>query len=75
MFQTFGQMDVYGRSGVRRWMDVAAIKVFSSIGDPDSAETISRQCGEFTALSQGTSTSSGSSRGEVARRMIRLEEM
>ncbi|MBB4000490.1 type IV secretory system conjugative DNA transfer family protein [Aureimonas pseudogalii] len=92
MFQTLGQMDVYGKSGVRQWMDVAAIKVFSSIGDPDSAEAISRQCGEFTALSHGTSTSSGSSHrrdelfgsasrsagsstGEVARRLIRPEEI
>ncbi|WP_280137601.1 type IV secretory system conjugative DNA transfer family protein [Aureimonas sp. AU40] len=92
MFQTLGQMDVYGRSGVRQWMDVAAIKVFSSIGDPDSAETISRQCGEFTALASGTSTgtgtshrkdelfgsssrNSGSSTSEVARRLIRPEEV
>lgn len=92
MFQTLGQMDVYGKSGTRQWLDVAAIKIFSSIGDPSSAETISRLCGEFTALSHGTSISSGaahrhdelfgsdnrssgSSTSEVARRLIRPEEV
>lgn len=92
MFQTLGQMDVYGQSGRRQWMDVAAIKVFSSIGDPDSAEMVSRMCGEFTAITHGssanwgssrrsgelfgqTSHGSGSSSGEIARRLIRPEEV
>ena len=92
MFQTIGQLRVYGEAGVKQWFDVAAIKAFSSIGDPETAEYISKACGEFTAIASGSNTSSGashrrdellgsnnrssgSSTSEVARRLIKPEEV
>ncbi len=61
MFQTIGQLELYGRAGVKQWFDVAAIKAFSSIGDPETADYISRTCGDFTAIASGRNTSAGAS--------------
>ena len=61
MFQTIGQLELYGRAGVRQWFDVAAIKAFSSIGDPETADYISKACGDFTAIASGRNSSSSAS--------------
>jgi len=45
--------------------DAALLNYFASIQDLETAEMLSRACGEFTALGYSFSESSGSSSGRV----------
>jgi type IV secretion system protein VirD4 len=91
LYQSLGQLRAgFGEGGQRAWFDSAFLKCFASIQDLETAEMLSRVCGEFTALgdsfSEGSGSSSGrdynsysrhqsSSRHQVARRLIKPEEI
>jgi len=91
LYQSLGQMrGSFGEAGQRAWFDSAFLKCFASIQDLETAEMLSRACGEFTALgdsfTEGSGSSSGrdynsrsrhqsSSRQQVARRLIKPEEI
>ncbi|WP_026622781.1 type IV secretion system protein VirD4 (plasmid) [Ensifer sp. WSM1721] len=84
IFQSLGQMrETYGgRDATSKWFESAAWISFSAINDPDTAEYVSRRCGETTVevdqLSRSTQ-SSGSSRTRskqlVSRRLILPHEV
>jgi type IV secretion system protein VirD4 len=90
LYQSLGQLRAgFGEGGQRAWFDSAFLKCFASIQDLETAEMLSRACGEFTALgdsfSEGSGSSTGrdyshsrhqsSSRQQVARRLIKPEEI
>ena len=90
LYQSLGQLRAgFGEGGQRAWFDSAFLKCFASIQDLETAEMLSRVCGEFTALgdsfSEGSGSSTGrdyshsrhqsSSRQQVARRLIKPEEI
>jgi type IV secretion system protein VirD4 len=91
LYQSLGQLrGAFGEAGQRAWFDSAFVKLFASIQDLETAEMLSRACGEFTALgdsfSEGSGSSSGrdhsshsrhqsSSRQQLARRLIKPEEI
>ena len=90
LYQSLGQLRAgFGESGQRAWFDSAFLKCFASIQDLETAEMLSRACGEFTAVgdsfSEGSGSSTGrgyshsrhqsSSRQQVARRLIKPEEI
>jgi len=67
LFQSIGQMrEVYGgRDAASKWFESASWMSFSAINDPETAEYISRRCGDTTVeVSQisRSSQASGSSR-------------
>ncbi|MQW86371.1 Ti-type conjugative transfer system protein TraG [Sinorhizobium saheli] len=84
IFQSLGQMrETYGgRDAASKWFESASWISFSAINDPDTAEYVSRRCGETTVevnqLSRSTQ-SSGSSRTRskqlVSRRLILPHEV
>ena len=91
LYQSLGQLrGAFGEAGQRAWFDSAYLKCFAAIQDLDTAEMLSRACGEFTALGDSFSEGSGSSAGrdysshsrhqsssqqQVARRLIKPEEI
>ena len=90
LYQSLGQLRTgFGDGGQRAWFDSAFLKCFASIQDLETAEMLSRACGEFTALgdsfSEGSGSSTGrghshsrhqsSSRQQLARRLIKPEEI
>jgi type IV secretion system protein VirD4 len=90
LYQSLGQLRAgFGEGGQRAWFDSAFLKCFASIQDLETAEMLSRGCGEFTALGDSLSEGSGSSIGrdyshsrhqsrsrhQVARRLIKPEEI
>jgi type IV secretion system protein VirD4 len=90
LYQSLGQLRAgFGEGGQRAWFDSAFLKCFASIQDLETAEMLSRACGEFTALGDSFSEGSGSSMGrdyshsrhqsssrqQVARRLIKPEEI
>ncbi|MBV8140033.1 MAG: type IV secretory system conjugative DNA transfer family protein [Deltaproteobacteria bacterium] len=90
LYQSLGQLRAgFGEGGQRAWFDSAFLKCFASIQDLETAEMLSRACGEFTALGDSFSEGSGSSTGRghshsrhqsstrqpVARRLIKPEEI
>jgi type IV secretion system protein VirD4 len=90
LYQSLGQLRAnFGEGGQRAWFDSAFLKCFASIQDLETAEMLSRTCGEFTALGDSFSEGSGSSTGrdyshsrhqsgsrqQVARRLIKPEEI
>jgi type IV secretion system protein VirD4 len=90
LYQSLGQLRAgFGEGGQRAWFDSAFLKCFASVQDLETAEMLSRACGEFTALgdsfSEGSGSSTGrdfshsrhqsSSRQQVARRLIKPEEI
>ncbi|MCQ6473630.1 type IV secretory system conjugative DNA transfer family protein, partial [Vibrio parahaemolyticus] len=67
LFQSIGQMrEVYGgRDAASKWFESASWMSFSAINDPETAEYISRRCGDTTVEVSQISRSSqaaGSSR-------------
>ena len=91
LYQSLGQLrGSFGDAGQRAWFDSAFLKCFASIQDLETAEMLSRACGEFTALgesfTEGSGTSSSwdhnsrsghqsSSQQQLARRLIKPEEI
>jgi type IV secretion system protein VirD4 len=91
LYQSLGQLrGTFGESGQRAWFDSAFLKCFASIQDLDTAEMLSRACGEFTALGDSFTEGSGSSSSwehnsrsshqstsqqQLARRLIKPEEI
>jgi type IV secretion system protein VirD4 len=91
LYQSLGQLrGAFGEAGERAWFDSAYLKLFAAIQDLETAEMLSRACGEFTALgdsfTQGTGYASGrdyrsrsthqsSNQQQVARRLIKPEEI
>ena len=84
LFQSIGQMrEAYGgRDATSKWFESASWISFSAINDPDTADYISRRCGDTTVevdqLSRSTQTS-GSSRTRskqlASRRLILPQEV
>lgn len=82
IFQSIGQMrEAYGgRDATSKWFESASWISFAAINDPDTAEYISRRCGDTTIeVDQLTRTSqmSGSSRSrskQLSRRPLILPE-
>lgn len=80
LFQSIGQMrEAYGgRDASSKWFESASWISFAAINDPDTAEYISRRCGDLTVEVGQTSTSSrmnGTSRTrskQLARRPLIL---
>lgn len=80
LFQSIGQMrEAYGgRDASSKWFESASWVSFAAINDPETAEYISRRCGDTTVEVGQTSTSSrmnGSSRTrskQLARRQLIL---
>ena len=91
LYQSLGQLrGAFGDAGQRAWFDSAYLKCFAAIQDLDTADMLSRACGEFTALGDSSTEGSGSSSGrdynshskhhsssqqQVARRLIKPEEI
>jgi type IV secretion system protein VirD4 len=90
LHQSLGQMrGSFGEAGQPAWSDSAFLKCFASIQDLETAEMLSRACGAFTALGDSFAGGSGaswcdynshsrqqsSSRQQVARRLIKPEEI
>jgi type IV secretion system protein VirD4 len=90
LYQSLGQLRAgFGEGGQRAWFDSAFLKCFASIQDLETAEMLSRACGDFTALGDSLSEGSGASTGRgyshsrhqssnrqpVARRLIKPEEI
>ncbi|MHB8384530.1 MAG: type IV secretory system conjugative DNA transfer family protein, partial [Candidatus Binataceae bacterium] len=91
LYQSLGQLRAaFGEAGQRAWFDSAYLKLFASIHDPETAEMLSRACGEFTALGDSITEGSGSSSGgdhstrsshqstsqqQIGRRLIKPEEI
>jgi type IV secretion system protein VirD4 len=80
LFQSIGQMrEAYGgRDASSKWFESASWISFAAINDPETAEYISRRCGDTTVEVEQTSTSSrmnGTSRTrskQLARRPLIL---
>jgi type IV secretion system protein VirD4 len=91
LYQSLGQLrGAFGTAGQRAWFDSSYLKCFAAIQDLDTAEMLSRACGEFTALGDSFTEGSGSSSGRdynshsthrsssqqhLARRLIKPEEI
>ena len=81
----------WGAHGRQAWFDAAFLRLFSHIQDYEAADYLSKACGEFTALGDSVTEGSGSSssgwehsshsshqstsRQQVARRLIKPEEV
>jgi type IV secretion system protein VirD4 len=81
----------WGAHGRQAWFDAAYLRLFSHIQDYEAADFLSKACGEFTALGDSVTEGSGSSssgwehsshsshqstsRQQVARRLIKPEEV
>ena len=91
LYQSLGQLtQSWGHQGRQAWFDSAYLRLFSHIQDYEAADFLSRACGEFTALGDSVTEGSGSSsswehssrsthsstsRQQVARRLIKPEEI
>jgi len=91
IYQSLGQLTQgWGAHGRQAWFDAAYLRLFSHIQDYEAAEYLSKACGEFTALGDSITEGSGSSsswqhrsrsshqstsRQQVARRLIKPEEV
>lgn len=91
LYQSLGQLtQSWGPQGRQAWFDSAYLRLFSHIQDYAAAEYLSKACGEFTALGDSTTEGSGASsswehssrsthqstsRQQVARRLIKPEEI
>jgi type IV secretion system protein VirD4 len=91
IYQSLGQLTQgWGAHGRQAWFDAAFLRLFSHIQDYEAAEYLSKACGEFTALGDSVTEGSGSSSGwqhnsrsshqstsrqQVARRLIKPEEV
>jgi len=91
IYQSLGQLtQTWGVHGRQAWFDAAYLRLFSHIQDYEAAEYLSKACGEFTALGDSITEGSGSSsswqhrsrsshqstsRQQVARRLIKPEEV
>jgi type IV secretion system protein VirD4 len=73
LFQSIGQMrEVYGgRDAASKWFESASWMSFSAINDPETAEYISRRCGDTTVeVSQITRSSQASGSSRTRSRML-----
>ncbi|MGV1873665.1 Ti-type conjugative transfer system protein TraG [Agrobacterium rosae] len=61
IFQSIGQMrEAYGgRDATSKWFESASWISFAAINDPDTADYISKRCGDTTVEVEQTNTSSG----------------
>ncbi len=61
IFQSLGQMrEAYGgRDATSKWFESASWISFSAINDPDTADYISKRCGDTTVEVDQTNRSSG----------------
>ncbi len=91
LYQSLGQLtQSWGPQGRQAWFDSAYLRLFSHIQDYEAADLLSKACGEFTALGDSITESSGSSSGgdhstrsshqstsqqQIARRLIKPEEV
>ncbi len=91
LYQSLGQLtQSWGPHGRQAWFDSAYLRLFSHIQDYEAADFLSKACGEFTALGDSVTAGSGSSSGgdhytrsshqstsrqQVARRLIKPEEV
>ena len=92
MYQSLGQMTAtWGTQGRQAWFDSSYLKLFACLHDMSAVEFLSKACGEFTAVSEGYTHSSGNSTGsatsksssthettseqQVVRRLIKPEEI
>ena len=91
LYQSLGQLrGAFGSAGERAWFDSAFLKLFASIQDLETAEMLSRVCGEFTAVGDSFTEGYGSSFGgnygshsrhrsdsrqQVVRRLIKPDEI
>ena len=61
--QSTGQLEkIYGREGMRDWMESCFVRTFFGIQDEVTAEMISKTCGTTTVLTQSQGTSESGSR-------------
>lgn len=61
--QSTGQLEkIYGREGMRDWMESCFVRSFFGIQDEVTAEMISKTCGTTTVLSKSQGTSESGSR-------------
>ena len=91
LYQSLGQLtQSWGQQGRQAWFDSAYLRLFSHIQDYEAADFLSRACGEFTALGDSVTEGAGASsswehrsrsthrstsRQQVARRLIKPEEI
>ncbi len=65
--QDLGQIEeAYGRTGLRSWTATPAITQVLAVNDLETAEMLSKRCGDFTAEQESESTSKGRTRNPTS---------